>query len=311
MLPAPLSVPALQHPRHFLDLDQIPVPALRQILDHAAALKRTPRQPLLSGRTLAMIFEKPSTRTRVSFEVAMHHLGGHAVVLRPEEMQLGRGETIADTARVLSRYVDAVMLRTKSHATLTAFAAHATIPVINGLSDRSHPCQIMADLLTVEERLGRLAGVTVAWVGDCNNVFTSWLHAAAAFGFRLRLACPEELAASCRTWLAPAEASGVLTLLTDPVAAVTGADVVVTDTWISMGVAEPERQRQLLRPFSITGALMARANLDAIFLHCLPAVRGEEVNDAVLDGPQSAVWDEAENRLHTQKAILGWCLADR
>jgi ornithine carbamoyltransferase len=300
----------LPAPRHFLDLDQIPASALRQILDAAATLKRTPRQPLLSGRTLAMIFEKPSTRTRVSFEVAMHHLGGHAVVLRPEEMQLGRGETIADTARVLSRYVDAVMLRTRSHATLTEFARHATIPVINGLSDKSHPCQIMADLLTVQERLGRIGDLTVAWVGDCNNVFASWLHAATVFGFRLRLACPEELAIACRGWLSPTEASGTLSIVTDPVAAVTGADVVVTDTWISMGVTDPERQRRLLAPFRITEELMALAQPHAIFLHCLPAVRGEEVTDAVIDGPQSAVWDEAENRMHTQKAVLQWCLAE-
>ena len=301
----------LSRPRHFLDIDQISRSDLRRMLDHAAALKRTPRQPLLTGRTLAMIFEKPSTRTRVSFEVAMHHLGGHSVVLRPEEMQLGRGETIADTARALSRYVDAVMLRTKSHATLTEFAAHATVPVINGLSDKSHPCQIMADLLTVEERLGQLTDITVAWVGDCNNVFASWLHAATAFGFRLRLACPPELAEACRIWLAPAEASGILSIIIDPVAAVTGADVVVTDTWISMGVADPERQRALLHPFRITEAVMARANPAAIFLHCLPAVRGEEVTDAVIDGPQSAVWDEAENRLHSQKAVLCWCLEEQ
>jgi ornithine carbamoyltransferase len=301
----------LPAPRHFLDLDQIPAPVLRQILDAAATLKQNPRQPLLGGRTLAMIFEKPSTRTRVSFEVAMHHLGGHAVVLRPEEMQLGRGETIADTARVLSRYVDAVMLRTRSHATLTEFAQHATIPVINGLSDKSHPCQIMADLLTVQERLGRISDLTVAWVGDCNNVFASWLHAATAFGFRLRLACPAELATACRGWLSPAEASGTVTIVTDPVAAVTGADVVVTDTWISMGVTDPERQRRLLALFRITEDLMALAQPQAIFLHCLPAVRGEEVTDAVIDGPQSAVWDEAENRMHTQKAVLQWCLADR
>jgi ornithine carbamoyltransferase len=296
-------------PRHFLDLDQIPPAALRQMLDSAAALKRAPRQPLLPGRTLAMIFEKPSTRTRVSFEVAMHHLGGHAVVLRPEEMQLGRGETIADTARALSRYVDAVMLRTKDHATVLEFAHHATVPVINGLSDKSHPCQIMADLLTVEERLGQLAGLTVAWIGDCNNVFRSWLQAATAFGFRLRLASPPELALACRSWLAPAEAAGTLAITTDPVAAATGADVVVTDTWISMGVENAARQRALLAPFRVTEAVMAQAHPQALFLHCLPAVRGEEVTDAVLDGPHSAVWDEAENRLHTQKAVLCWCLA--
>lgn len=287
--------------RHFLDLDQIPAAALRAMLDHAKALKAQPRQPLLPGRTLAMIFEKPSTRTRVSFEVGMAHLGGHAVVLRPEEMQLGRGETVADTARVLSRYVDAVMLRCKSHATLLELARHSTVPVINGLSDKSHPCQIMADLLTVEERFGRLAGLHVAWVGDCNNVFASWVHAATAFGINLRLACPPELCGD-------ADLLKNVRVEADPVAAVTGADVVMTDTWISMGVANPDRQRELLKPYQVTASLMQQAQPDAIFLHCLPAVRGEEVTDAVIDGVQSAVWDQAENRLHAQKAILAWCI---
>jgi ornithine carbamoyltransferase len=299
-------------PRHFLDLDQVPETVLHQLMQDAAGFKAMPRQPaVLAGRTLAMIFEKPSTRTRVSFEVGMHHLGGHALVLRPEEMQLGRGETIADTARALSRYVDAVMLRTRSHATLLTFAAHSTVPVINGLSDHSHPCQIMADLLTLTERLGRLRGLTVAWIGDCNNVFASWLHAAKAFGFTLRLSCPEALMLPCRQWLAPAEQTGVLQTVVNPVAAATGADVVVTDTWISMGITDPDQRRTLLRPWQVNAALMAQAKPEALFLHCLPAVRGEEVTDAVLDGPQSAVWDEAENRLHVQKAIVAWCVGNK
>jgi ornithine carbamoyltransferase len=257
---------------------------------------------------LLMVFEKASTRTRVSFDVAMRQLGGEAVVLNHTDLQLGRGESIADTARVLSRYGDAIMLRTKDHEELLELARYATIPVINGLSDLSHPCQIMADLLTVEERKGPVEKTVTAWIGDGNNVATSWIHAAARFGFELRLACPDELAP--RTQLLQwAEREGAkVTMLKSPKDAVEGADCVVTDTWVSMGDTDPERRMKLLKSYQVDEKLMKRAAKDAMFLHCLPAYRGREVTAGVIDGPQSAVFDEAENRLHAQKAILAWCL---
>ncbi len=301
---------AVTAPRHFLDLDRFDSATLRTILDLAKAYKRgeAPRgQRPLSGRTLAMIFEKPSTRTRVSFEVAMLQLGGGAVVLSAGDSQLGRGETIADTARVLSRYVDAIMIRTNAVDKLEELARHASVPVINGLTDESHPCQIMADIMTFEERHGDLRGKVAAWVGDGNNVAASWIHAAAHFGFELRLACPPSLqpAAEAVAW-ARAQGAGIV-LGEDPRAAVAGAHCVVTDTWVSMGDAAADRH-QLLEPYQVNPALMALASPDAVFMHCLPAHRGEEVTDAVMDGPASAVWDEAENRLHAQKGILTWCL---
>lgn len=302
--------------RHFLDLDQLPASELRTILDESARLKseRGGRRRLdgpLAGRFLAMVFERPSTRTRVSFDVAMRELGGETIMLTGAEMQLGRGETIADTARVLSRYVDAIMIRVLDHEALEELAANATVPVINGLTKRSHPCQIMADVLTFEEHRGPIAGRKVAWTGDANNVLASWVHAAERFSFELRIATPPELAPEPE-FLAKAAASGARVIATtDPFEAVDGVDCVVTDTWVSMGDKERERRHNLLKPYQVNERLMAAAAKDAIFMHCLPAHREEEVTAAVMDGPQSVVFDEAENRLHAQKGILAWCLAGR
>jgi ornithine carbamoyltransferase len=300
-------------PKHFLDIDALDAKTLRAIIDDAAAIKRKGKKGKMSkglgeGAVLAMIFEKPSTRTRVSFEVAMHELGGSSIVLDPQDMQLGRGETIADTARVLSRYVDAIMLRTGPHATLTELAAHASVPVINGLTCRSHPCQVMADVMTFEELKGPIKGRTIAWIGDANNVATSWVHAAARFGFKLRVAAPKDFAPSPEllTW---ANAQGAkIEVSDDKLQAGHDADCVVTDVWVSMGDNDAKRRIEALRPFQVDAAVMAAADKDAIFMHCLPAHRGDEVTEDVIDGPRSAVWDEAENRLHVQKAILAWCL---
>jgi ornithine carbamoyltransferase len=294
--------------RHFLDLDRVEAHELRAILDRAVAFKGgDPARPMLH-RTLAMIFEKPSTRTRVSFEVAANQLGGRALVLSARDMQLGRGETVADTARVLSRYVDAIMIRTDRHEKLTELAGHATVPVINGLTDQSHPCQIVADVMTIEERLGPVRGKTLAWVGDGNNVLTSLVHAAANLGFAVNVASPPELAPSERLLTWARERQARVRLTEDPREAVRGADAVFTDTWASMGQQDLERRHRLLEPYRVDAPLFALAKPEAIFLHCLPAHRGEEVTDEVIDGPRSAVFDEAENRLHAQKAILEWCL---
>jgi ornithine carbamoyltransferase len=254
-----------------------------------------------------MILDKPSTRTRVSFDVAMRQLGGGTIVLTGQEMQLGRGETIADTARVLSRYVDAIMMRTLDHDTLTELACHATVPVINGLTRRSHPCQVLADVMTFEEHRGAIRGKTVAWTGDSNNVLASWMHAAERFDFHLRVATPPELAP--KKWLLDwVKLSGAaIRVGSDPEEAVRGADCVVTDTWVSMGDKNGQRRHNLLKRYQVNATLMARAKADAVFMHCLPAHRGEEVTDEVIDGPQSIVFDEAENRLHAQKGILAWC----
>ena len=298
-------------PRHFLDLSLLDGDSLRHILALGAAFKNGTAQDHrpLRGRTLAMIFEKPSTRTRVSFEVGMQQLGGHVVVLDNGESQLGRGETIADTARVLSRYVDVIMIRTDKPGKLSELAEHATVPVINGLTDDSHPCQLMADVMTYEEHRGSIAGRRVAWSGDGNNVASSWIHAAGRFGFELRLACPESLVPSAKA-LAWAKTEGAEVLVTDdPAKAVEGADLVVTDTWVSMGDKDAGKRHNLLAPYRVDARLMARARPDALFMHCLPAHRGDEVTSDIIDGPQSVVWDEAENRLHAQKGILAWCLA--
>ena len=299
-------------PKHFLDIDALDRKSLRAIIDMAAAVKRKGRVPkgfeLRPGAVLAMIFEKPSTRTRVSFDVAIHQLGGSSVVLDPQDMQLGRGETIADTARVLSRYVDAIMLRTGPHETLTELAAHATVPVINGLTCRSHPCQVMADVMTFEEMKGPIKGRTIAWIGDANNVATSWVQAAARFGFKLKIAAPQAFGPS-PALLGWAKSEGAdIEVSEDPLQAARGADCVVTDVWVSMSDNDSKKRMQALRPFQVDGRVMAQAAKDAIFMHCLPAHRGDEVTEEVIDGPQSAVWDEAENRLHVQKAILAWCL---
>jgi ornithine carbamoyltransferase len=297
-------------PRHFLDLSELPATTLRGILDESRRMKaggRNAARPL-KGRVLAMIFDRPSTRTRVSFDVAMRQLGGETIVLAGSEMQIGRGETISDTARVLSRYVDAIMVRMLDHAALAELARNATVPVINGLTRLSHPCQIMADVMTFEEHRGPIAGRKVAWTGDANNVLASWVHAAARFDFRLDVASPRELGPSeeLRTWAKDAGAE--VRFLDDPQEAVAGADCIVTDTWVSMGDAEGERRHNLLKPYQVNARLMEKAKSDTIFMHCLPAHRGEEVTADVIDGPQSVVFDEAENRLHAQKGILAWCL---
>jgi ornithine carbamoyltransferase len=302
-------------PRHFLDIDSIDAGTLRRIVDMGHAMKkagkRVPAELRPAGiehAVLMLIFEKPSTRTRVSFDVAMHQLGGHVIMLTGQEMQLGRGETIADTARVLSRYVDAIMIRILDPKALAELTEHATVPVINGLTRRSHPCQVMADVMTFEEHRGPIRGKTVAWTGDANNVLTSWLHAAERFDFHMRVASPPELAPKkwLTDWVKASKAS--IRIGTDPEEAVKGADCIVTDTWVSMGDKDGARRHNLLKRYQVNGRLMARAKPDAIFMHCLPAHRGEEVTDEVIDGPQSVVFDEAENRLHAQKGILAWCL---
>ncbi|MBA4131507.1 MAG: ornithine carbamoyltransferase [Hyphomicrobium sp.] len=300
--------------RHFLDIDRLDSKTLRRMIDNAHDMKKAGRKvPAkmrpkgIEEKVLILIFEKPSTRTRVSFDIAMRQLGGTTLALNHTDLQLGRGESIADTARVLSRYGDAIMIRANSHDTVLELAEHATIPVINGLTDKTHPCQIMADIMTFEEHLGPIKGRTVAWVGDGNNVAVSWMHAAARFGFNLRLACPEELMPS-KTYLDWAKKEKAdISVGIDPVKAVKGADCVVTDTWVSMGDKDATRRKQILRPYAVTDALMAKAAKDAIFMHCLPAYRGHEVSESVLEGPQSVIFDEAENRLHAQKGVLAWC----
>ena len=299
-------------PRHFLDLDRLDETELRRILDLGRVYKRNGRSDTerpLAGKTLAMIFEKPSTRTRISFEVAMKQLGGDVVIMGAADSQLSRGETVADTARVLSRYVDAVMIRTTQAAKLEELAQHATVPVINGLTDASHPCQLMADIMTLEERKGTARGKVVAWSGDGNNVAASWVHAAVRFAFDLRIACPEALQPPQRLIDWALREGGQVMVTADPERAAAGADCVVTDTWVSMGVEASVNRHNMLAPYRVDERLMARAKPDAIFMHCLPAKRGEEVTAGVIDGPQSVVWDEAENRLHAQKGILTWCLA--
>jgi ornithine carbamoyltransferase len=295
--------------RHFLDIDQFDGTTLRHILDPAAKFKRGEGavKPL-ADKTLISIFEKPSTRTRVSFQVGMQQFGGNVVVLSQNDSQLGRGETIADTARVLSRYGDIMTIRTDDPQKLIDLAEYATVPVINALTDDSHPCQIMADIMTFEEHRGSIADKTVAWVGDGNNMVASWVHAAVRFGFTLRLACPKELSPSAKLLAWAISEGGNVELSQDVNAAVNGAHLVTTDTWVSMGDKDADKRNALLAPYQVNEALMAKAAADALFMHCLPAHRNEEVTDAVLDGPQSVVWDEAENRLHAQKGIMAWCL---
>jgi ornithine carbamoyltransferase len=299
-------------PRHFLELSDFDGPTLRGMLDLAVRAKggQIADKPL-TGKTVALIFEKPSTRTRVSFEVGIRQLGGDAIVLSAKDMQLGRGESAADTARVLSRYVDAIMLRTDSVAKLRELAQYATVPVINGLTDVSHPCQLMADVLTFEEHRGPIAGKVVAWTGDGNNVAQSFIQAAARFGFTLRLATPPELAPPAQLVDWARQNGATIELTTDPAAAVRDAVCVVTDTWVSMSDEKeggPTARHNLLAPYQLNEALLAKAAPDAIVMHCLPAHRGEEITEAVLEGPQSVVFDEAENRLHAQKGVLLWAL---
>ena len=313
-----MNAPMKNMTKHFLDISDHEASTLRAIIEDAKARKKLrglirPKgmpdddRPL-SGRTLAMIFDKQSTRTRISFDMAARQLGGSTLMLTGGEMQLAREETIADTARVISRYVDAIMIRLLDHEMVEELAHNATIPVINGLTKWSHPCQIMADVLTFEEHRGPIKGAKVAWTGDGNNVLTSLIHAAVKFGFRLDVASPRELPVDPEV-LDWARGSELVRFGTDPESAVKDADCVVTDTWVSMGDDNATKRRTLLKPYQVNEQLMALANKDAIFLHCLPAHRGDEVTDAVIDGPQSVVWDEAENRLHAQKAILAWALS--
>ncbi|KQT54414.1 ornithine carbamoyltransferase [Aureimonas sp. Leaf454] len=299
-------------PRHFIDLCEVAKGDLHSIVADAIqrkAIGRNGPKPL-TGKVLAMIFDKPSTRTRVSFDVAMRQLGGETLFLSGTEMQLGRSETIADTARVLSRYVDAIMIRTTTHDRLLEMAEFASVPVINGLTDETHPCQIMADLMTFQEKRGSIAGKTVAWSGDGNNVLNSFIEATARFDFELRIATPEGSEPdAARIGKARAAGGSILTTF-DPAEAVGGADLVVTDTWVSMGREDKARGHNVFAPYQVDGRLMAKAAPEALFMHCLPAHRGEEVTDEVIDGPQSVVFDEAENRLHAQKSILAWCFGE-
>lgn len=306
---------AKKSPRHFLDISDLDASTLRKIIDAAHTMKRAgKRVPAelkpkdIEDSVLILIFEKPSTRTRVSFDIAMRQLGGGALSLNHTDLQLGRGESVADTARVLSRYADGIMIRANTHTTLLDLARHATIPVINGLTDKSHPCQVMADVQTFEEHLGPINGRTVAWIGDGNNVAVSWMHAATRFGFTLRLACPKSLYPEDDAIEWAAKEKGAIEIGDDPEKAVAGADCVVTDTWVSMGQSDAARRKKTLAPYAVDAKLMSKAAKGAIFMHCLPAYRGLEVSQEVLEGPQSVVFDEAENRLHAQKAILSWCL---
>jgi ornithine carbamoyltransferase len=296
--------------KDFLAISQFERPALYRILDLAAEMKTgTHAGKPLGGRALAMIFEKSSTRTRVSFEVAAHELGGYGLFLSSRDIQIGRGEPIRDTARVLSRYVGMIMIRTFAHSTVEELAAHATVPVINGLTDLLHPCQVMADVMTIRENFaGDLAERRVAWIGDGNNMANSWLNAAYRFGFELRLACPDGYGPDA-TILDRARGAANVILTTDPAEAIVGADVVNTDVWASMGQEEEAAERaKAFAGYCVDVALMSRAASNAIFLHCLPAHRGEEVTDEVIEGPRSRVFDEAENRLHVQKAIMATLL---
>ncbi|HEY3814757.1 MAG TPA: ornithine carbamoyltransferase [Caulobacteraceae bacterium] len=308
----------MTQPRHFIDLWKLSPDELRGILEDAkrrkAARAGKPKGWVdadvpARGRTLAMIFEKNSTRTRFSFDAAIRQLGGDAIITNSSEMQLGRGESVEDTARVLSRMVDAVMIRANNHEDVERFAQASSVPVINGLTDKSHPCQILADLLTIEEHRGPVAGKTIAWVGDGNNVCASFIHAAPKFGYRLKIACPPLYHPDLYDLARAQKEQGRIELLEDPQLAVKDADVVVADTWVSMGDVDHDERIDAFEAYQVDDSLMDLANSDAVFLHCLPAHRGEEVTDELIDGPRSLVWDEAENRIHAQKAVLAWCFA--
>lgn len=303
-------------PKHFLSLSDIPKEELRSILDEAHRVKKArlnlPKgyadiDAPFHGETLALLFEKSSTRTRFSFDMGMRQLGGTSIYASSRDMQLGRGETIEDTAKVLSRFVDGIMLRANTHATLEALALNASVPVINGLTDYNHPCQIMADLQTLEERGGDLSDMTLTWVGDGNNVAVSFVNGAAKFGYKLRLSCPNGYTIATQRIQAAQNAGAKIETLTDPNTACEDSDVIIADTWVSMGDADADKRMTDLSSYQVNDALMARAKPSAFFLHCLPAHRGEEVSASVIDGPQSIVFDEAENRLHAQKAIIRWC----
>ena len=301
--------------RNLIDINMLNDGIARKLLQTAKFYKSSGRgllegAPLL-GRTLAMIFEKPSTRTRISFEVAMTELGGSAIYLDAKSMQMGRGETIADTAKVLARYLDGIMIRASKHETLLEMAKHSKIPVINGLTDNSHPCQILADIMTFEEKLGDIENKTIAWVGDGNNMANSWIHASKIFNFKLRLACPSIRLpdANIINW---AKDNGAdIEIMNDPIEACKNSNAILTDTWVSMGDENTVNPEKIFNNFQVNDKLFAVAADDAIFMHCLPAHRGQEVASEIIDGPRSVVWDEAENRLHIQKAILSWAIADK
>jgi len=305
-----------QPPRHFLDLWKLDAADLRAILDDAKRRKaarlgwpkgRVDADAPARDRTLAMIFEKNSTRTRYSFDAAMRQLGGDVIISNAVDMQLGRGEPIDDTARVLSRMVDAIMIRANVHEDVERLALSANVPVINGLSDKGHPCQIIADIQTFEEHRGPIAGKTIAWVGDGNNVCASFIHAAPKLGFKLNIAAPAIYHPDLVDLARAAGEQGQVMTTHDPREAVEGADCVITDTWVSMGDTDHDERLDALEPYQVDEELMELAHKEAVFLHCLPAHRGEEVTDEVIDGPQSLIWDEAENRIHAQKSILAWC----
>ncbi len=306
----------MTNPTHFLDLHEVSADALRAMIDDGIAVKKA-RAGLpkgtkdegrpLDGHTLACIFEFPSTRTRTSFDMGMRQLGGDTMILNSGDMQLGRGESISDTARVLSRFVDAIMLRTDSHDKLLELAENSSVPVINGLTNDSHPCQLMADVMTFEEHKGSIKNKVVAWSGDGNNMVSSWIHAAGKFDFELRIACPEELSPDPRALDWAKQTGANIHVTRDPAEAAAGADCLVTDTWVSMG-DDVGARHNMLKPFQINKKIMEKAASDAIFMHCLPAHRDEEATAEVLDGPQSVIFDEAENRLHAQKAVIRWCM---
>ena len=307
----------MSNPKHFLSLADIPASELRFVLDEAHRIKKARAgQPKgqrdidapFHGETLALIFEKSSTRTRFSFDMGMKQLGGSSITATSNDMQIGRGETIEDTAKVLSRFVDGIMLRANSHETLVNLAHNASIPVINGLTDYNHPCQIMADLETLEERGGDLTDMTLTWVGDGNNVAVSFVNAAAKFGYKLRISCPEGYTLAGQVVEAARAKGAQIETISDPLVACKDTDVVIADTFVSMGDTDADKRLSDLMSHQVNDSLMNAAAKDGIFLHCLPAHRGEEVTTSVIDGPQSAVFDEAENRLHAQKAIIRWCL---
>jgi len=294
--------------RHFLDLNKINSQEIRKILDLSKSYKQgiTSGLDTLKGKTLSLIFEKPSTRTRVSFEIAMHQLGGNVSILEQEKTHLGRGETIPDTARVLSRYIDIIVYRTDSALKLYELAKYSNVPVINGLNDDSHPCQLLADIMTFEENLGMIQDKTVTWCGDFNNVCKSWVQAADIFNFNLHLACPKELIG--KKGMISIKKSKNIKIFESALDATKKSDCIMTDTWFSMGQKVSQEKRKILQNFQVTNKLLNVAKEKSIFMHCLPAHRGEEIENDILEHPKSVVWDEAENRLHTQKAVLTWCL---
>ena len=301
--------------RNLIDINMLNNGIARKLLQTAKSYKSSGRgllegAPLL-GRTLAMIFEKPSTRTRISFEVAMTELGGSAIYLDAKSMQMGRGETIADTAKVLGRYLDGIMIRASKHETLLEMAKHSKIPVINGLTDISHPCQILADIMTFEEKLGDIENKTISWVGDGNNMANSWIHASKIFNFKLRLACPSVRLPDENIVKWAKDNGANIKIMNDPMEACKDSNAILTDTWVSMGDENTVNPEKIFNNFQVNDKLFAVAADDAIFMHCLPAHRGQEVSSEIIDGPRSVVWDEAENRLHIQKAILSWAIADK